>query len=129
MSISQKDLSKFKKESSNLLQWGKLMAENKFLTAEDWELIIRALQASLSEIGSVFVQISYIMSIVFFVPLCYNVRVNRKIVPAQKLAKGVALMKKEYKAPVVVAAECVMASSGACGQSYRAGCGELVQMD
>lgn len=36
-------------------------------------------------------------------------------------------MKKEYKAPVVVAAERVVASSGACGQSYRAGCGEQVQ--
>lgn len=38
-------------------------------------------------------------------------------------------MKKEYKAPVVVAAEHAMASSGACGRSYRAGCGELVQKD
>lgn len=36
-------------------------------------------------------------------------------------------MKKEYKAPVVVAAEQVAASSGACGQSYRSGCGESVQ--
>lgn len=38
-------------------------------------------------------------------------------------------MKKEYKAPVVVAAERVVASAGACGRSYRSQCGELVQKD
>lgn len=36
-------------------------------------------------------------------------------------------MKKEYKAPVVLAAERVVASSGGCGQSFKAGCGEQVQ--
>lgn len=36
-------------------------------------------------------------------------------------------MKKEYKAPELKAQEVKVAASGACGQSYRAGCGELVQ--
>lgn len=36
-------------------------------------------------------------------------------------------MKKEYKAPVVVAAEHVAANAGGCGQRASWGCGEQVQ--
>lgn len=37
-------------------------------------------------------------------------------------------MKKEYKAPVVVAAEHVVSSAGGCGKTYYgSACGEQVQ--
>ena len=36
-------------------------------------------------------------------------------------------MKKEYKAPQIKAQEVKCAASGACGQRYSMGCGELVQ--
>lgn len=38
-------------------------------------------------------------------------------------------MKKEYKAPEFKAQEIKVAASGACGQRYSHGCGELVQKD